>query len=127
MTPVKEEAPLPSEPAWTFRLEHHGEEFLVLSEPLLLPPRETLTPAELDVARAIVRGASNGEIARVRGTSVRTVANQVASILRRLGVGSRAQVAAKLANVDFDACPPERPPSDSTGTVTGRCWREPTR
>jgi DNA-binding NarL/FixJ family response regulator len=101
MSRAKGRAPRSSGGARTFRFVHEGGEFLVLSEPLRPPPRETLTPAELEVARAIVRGASNAEIARMRSTSVRTVANQVASILSHLGAASRAQVAAKLASVDF--------------------------
>jgi DNA-binding NarL/FixJ family response regulator len=84
----------------TFRLVHDGEDLLVLSAPVTSDLAATLTPAEIEVARAIVRGASNAEIARARGTAVRTVANQVASILRRLGAGSRSQAAAKLALVE---------------------------
>ncbi|HZU82700.1 MAG TPA: helix-turn-helix transcriptional regulator [Polyangiaceae bacterium] len=80
---------------------HHGHEFFILSQPLRAEPAGVLTPAQLDVARAIVRGASNAEIARMRGTSVRTVANQVASILARLDATSRAQIAVKLALVDL--------------------------
>jgi DNA-binding NarL/FixJ family response regulator len=91
----------PSEGARTFRIVLDGEQFLVISEPLIPPPHGKLTPAELEVARAMVQGASNAEIARLRGTSVRTIANQVASILSRLGAKSRAHVAAKLALVDF--------------------------
>jgi DNA-binding NarL/FixJ family response regulator len=92
----------------TFRLVHQGEELLVLSLPATSNLAAALSPAEIEVARAIVRGATNAEIARVRGTSVRTVANQVASILRRLGARSRADVAAKLSLVDLgpDAEPP---------------------
>lgn len=84
-----------------FRFMHDGEEILVVSVPLEETLPAGLTSAELEVARAIVRGASNAEIARQRATSVRTVANQVASILKKLDVGSRAQVAAKLAKVDL--------------------------
>jgi len=73
----------------------------VVSQSLRPAPNGILTSAQLDVARAIARGASNAEIARRRGTSVRTVANQVASILRRLGATSRAQVALKLALADL--------------------------
>jgi DNA-binding CsgD family transcriptional regulator len=51
-----------------------------------------LTRIERDVCRLILTGASNREIARQRGTAVRTVANQVASILKKTGAGSRAQL-----------------------------------
>jgi DNA-binding NarL/FixJ family response regulator len=108
VTRAKEPSSSPSDRACTFRLTHEGREFLVLSEPLRPAPTKVLSPAELDVARAIVRGASNAQIARARGTSVRTVAKQVASILSRLGVTSRTQVAAKLALVDFGEAAAER-------------------
>ena len=75
---------------------------MVLSIPLQRASRIALTRAELEVARSIVQGESNAAIAHSRGTSVRTVANQVASILQRLGVASRAQVAAKLVFVDLE-------------------------
>jgi DNA-binding CsgD family transcriptional regulator len=52
-----------------------------------------LTAAELDVARCASAGMSNGAIARLRRTSIRTVANQIASILGKLGVGSRTELA----------------------------------
>jgi DNA-binding NarL/FixJ family response regulator len=64
-------------------------------------PFSALRSAERAVAHGIVRGLSNAEIARVRGTSVRTVANQVASLMRRLSAHSRAQIAARLANADL--------------------------
>jgi len=51
-----------------------------------------LTAAELEVARSAVAGMSNDAIARARRTSVRTVANQIASILRKLAVRSRAEL-----------------------------------
>jgi DNA-binding CsgD family transcriptional regulator len=75
-----------------------GEEFLVLawpSAPLELPA--LLTSAEREVVALVRGGLSNGEIARRRGRSVRTVANQVASIFGKLGVGSRAQLVARLS------------------------------
>ncbi|MBK7193709.1 MAG: helix-turn-helix transcriptional regulator [Myxococcales bacterium] len=52
-------------------------------------PRPALTPAEDAVLAAIVRGDSNAAIAAARQTSVRTVANQVAALLRKLGASSR--------------------------------------
>lgn len=58
---------------------------------------DALTPAEHAVVAAIEAGMSNAEIARVRGTSARTVANQIASIFRKLKVGSRAELVATRA------------------------------
>jgi DNA-binding NarL/FixJ family response regulator len=54
---------------------------------------EPLTRAEISVASAACEGRSNGEIARRRGTSARTVANQLASIFRKLHVNSRSELA----------------------------------
>jgi DNA-binding NarL/FixJ family response regulator len=75
-----------------------GRDFLVVSlagdEPELLAD---LPPAERDVALAVLRGRSNAEIARARGTSLGTIAKQVASIFRRLGVASRAELAGRLS------------------------------
>jgi DNA-binding CsgD family transcriptional regulator len=53
-----------------------------------------LTDAERQVALAILAGRSNAEIARIRGTSPRTIANQVAHIFRKLGVKSRSEFVA---------------------------------
>lgn len=49
--------------------------------------------AEQEVARRVCAGLSNAEIAAARGTSVRTVANQLASLLKRAGVESRVELA----------------------------------
>src|SRR5262245_8292819 len=55
-----------------------------------------LTAAERDVARLLARGLSNARIARLRRTSTRTVANQVASLLRKVGAESRADLVRHL-------------------------------
>lgn len=51
--------------------------------------RSDLTSAEKDVLDLLRRGLTNEEIAVLRGRSVRTIANQVASILRKTGHASR--------------------------------------
>jgi DNA-binding CsgD family transcriptional regulator len=56
-----------------------------------------LSAAEREVVRAVLAGAPNAGIARARGTSARTVANQLASIFRKLGVASRHELVARLA------------------------------
>jgi DNA-binding CsgD family transcriptional regulator len=56
-----------------------------------------LTAAESEIVRELIAGRANAEIARARGRSVRTIANQVASILRKLGVSSRVELAARMA------------------------------
>lgn len=70
-------------------VERLDEEFIVLSwdAGVALPP--VLTAAERDVLARVVRGESNATIARARKTSVRTTANQVASVLRKTGARSR--------------------------------------
>jgi DNA-binding NarL/FixJ family response regulator len=59
-----------------------------------LPP--TLSDAERTVVLDLVDGASRRDIALARGTSERTVANQMASIFRKLRVGSRVELLAAL-------------------------------
>jgi DNA-binding NarL/FixJ family response regulator len=70
----------------------HGD-FVILSFPLADEPSESLTPAEVEVARLILQGKSNREVAERRGTTTRTVANQVASLFRKLKVQSRLELA----------------------------------
>jgi DNA-binding CsgD family transcriptional regulator len=53
----------------------------------------TLSPAELEVARLAVSGMANRAIALRRGSAPRTVANQLATVFRKLGVGSRSELA----------------------------------
>jgi DNA-binding NarL/FixJ family response regulator len=77
-----------------------GEELAVFSFPLPPPTLpSSLSEAERDVAVAVLKGLSNAEIAMARGTSSRTVANQVASLLRKLGVRSRTEAVAALARL----------------------------
>jgi DNA-binding CsgD family transcriptional regulator len=66
---------------------------LSFSRKMIMP--DTLTPAERQVALAALSGLSNADIARMRGSSPRTVANQLAIIFRKLGVHSRAELAAR--------------------------------
>lgn len=54
-----------------------------------------LTEAEREIADSLLAGRPNAEIARLRRTSVRTVANQVAALLRKAGVRSRAEFVAR--------------------------------
>jgi DNA-binding CsgD family transcriptional regulator len=87
--------PVPEAPAGLrgYAIEVDDQEFAVLEwsdAPLELPAR--LTAAEREVVRRMLLGASNADMARARGTSVRTIANQVASALRKLGIGSRLEL-----------------------------------
>lgn len=65
------------------------------------PGRERLTEAERDVALAVARGLSNAAIATSRGRSPRTIANQVAAIMKKLGVSSRVELAAQFDALDL--------------------------
>jgi DNA-binding NarL/FixJ family response regulator len=58
------------------------------------PPRDVsaLSKAEREVLSAITEGASNREIALCRGVSERTIANQVAGLLRKVGAASRYEL-----------------------------------
>lgn len=69
------------------------DEFVLISWPVALAAKlETLTPSERDVLSQVVLGATNAQIARRRGTSPRTVANQMARLLEKLGAGSRYEL-----------------------------------
>jgi DNA-binding CsgD family transcriptional regulator len=56
---------------------------------------ERLTETERTILRLVVQGHSNSEIARARGTSASTVANQLYIIYRKLGVSSRRELLAQ--------------------------------
>lgn len=55
-----------------------------------------LTDAERQVALRLLAGQSNAEIAEARGCAVRTICNQIQSLYRKLGVSSRAELAATM-------------------------------
>ncbi|MBL9016998.1 MAG: helix-turn-helix transcriptional regulator [Myxococcales bacterium] len=73
-----------------------SERLVVASAPVAhaRSPLEVLTAAERQVALLVTRGLSNAAIARQRRCAVRTVANQLQAIYRKLGIGSRAELAA---------------------------------
>lgn len=60
------------------------------------PLPSCLTQAEAEVVQALLVGGSNQAIARRRGVSERTVANQLQSVFRKLGVASRVELVAWL-------------------------------
>ena len=64
--------------------------------PLSTATAAGLTSAEQEVVALLLDGHDNASIAAARKTSPRTTANQVASIFRKLGVASRAELAASL-------------------------------
>ena len=80
-----------------FRVAIRGEEVLVVSLPSARLELSELTPAERAVATDAALGLSNLQIAKRRQRSHRTVANQLASAFRKLGVSSRADLVARFA------------------------------
>jgi DNA-binding NarL/FixJ family response regulator len=87
------------------RLVHDGEDYAVLEltpsvgdaeVTTASPPTGAISPAERAVLVLLIRGLSNGEIAAERGTSVRTVANQLQKLYRKFHVTSRVELVAKL-------------------------------
>jgi DNA-binding CsgD family transcriptional regulator len=57
------------------------------------PGRARLTEAERAVVDLTLSGLSNRAMARKRGTSPSTIANQLAGIYKKLGLSSRSQLA----------------------------------
>ena len=56
-----------------------------------------LSSREIEVVELVAKGMTNRQIAEARGTSERTVANQVASACKKLGAKNRRQLAVALA------------------------------
>ncbi|HEY3256390.1 MAG TPA: LuxR C-terminal-related transcriptional regulator, partial [Polyangiaceae bacterium] len=78
---------------------------------------EWLSPAEYAVTRLLIEGKSYQEMAKLRQTSKRTVANQLASAFHRLGISGRAELLCLLAKRKLDREPAiqsERPELDLT-------------
>jgi DNA-binding NarL/FixJ family response regulator len=66
--------------------------YRVLAAPSQLGLRDLLPIAEEHVVRLLLDGRTHAEIAAQRGTSPRTVANQLAGAFRKLGVSGRLQL-----------------------------------
>jgi DNA-binding CsgD family transcriptional regulator len=98
---------LPPAPRDLVALESDDGEIAVLSFTLPGDKVANLSAAESDVACHILAGRSNSEIAVLRRCSARTVANQVASLFRKLGVRSRLELVAEAALLG-----PRRGPDD---------------
>ena len=85
------------------RFEVEGEEFALLSFPVPQPTLpEGLTPAEQEIVRGVVGGASNGEIAKLRGVSANTVANQLRAVYEKLGIRSRYELVSRCVAVSSE-------------------------
>lgn len=77
-----------------------GEEFALLEVEWSTPASSSASPltrAEGEVARLMLLGASNAAIATARGRDLGTIAKQVSSAFRKLGVRSRSELYAKTA------------------------------
>jgi DNA-binding CsgD family transcriptional regulator/sugar lactone lactonase YvrE len=89
-----------------------------------LNPRQTLSKRELEVARLVAQGLTNKEIARTLFISQRTAEGHVAQICNKLGVSTRAQIAAWSATILAGAAAPVADPkangSVSTPAAVGR-------
>jgi DNA-binding NarL/FixJ family response regulator len=90
------EPPLPADLLVT-PLAFGSEHYIVMSVPTFGSAFERLTRTERLLVQALLAGSSNCEIARRRGRSPRTIANQVASIYRKLGISSRLELAIRHA------------------------------
>jgi DNA-binding NarL/FixJ family response regulator len=67
-----------------------------------------LPPSEVEVLRARIEGHTHQKIAGLRRTSKRTIANQLASASRRLGVSGRLEIIGRLVLPHRDAAAPPR-------------------
>jgi DNA-binding NarL/FixJ family response regulator len=72
--------------------------------------------AELQVCRMLLQGCTHAEIATVRGTSLRTVANQIASIFDKLKVSGRLELVTRLAQ-GVASRPTRRPTQSPAGSA----------
>jgi len=74
-----------------------GEQLCVVSLPRPdLALDGVLPSAELAVIRSLIEGWSYEQIAETRGTSTRTVANQISAVFRRLHVSGRNELVLRL-------------------------------
>lgn len=88
-------------PAPNARITRLGERLLLVNAPIaprFTPEAESvLTDAEKAVIELTLGGLSNAAIARKRRVSPRTIANQLAAAYKKVGVGSRRELAAKIS------------------------------
>lgn len=105
--PPKRDRREPPSNLTAYRLTVGEEELVVFIWESQHPAAKALSDAERIVLQLVVAGKSNAAIAQARGTSVRTVANQVASLLRKLGARSRYDLIGRVS------AEPERAPDSS--------------
>jgi DNA-binding NarL/FixJ family response regulator len=79
------------------RFEYQGRKLWVVSAQRPdFELSQTLSRAELRVVRHLVDGLTYTQISRLRGTSSRTIANQLGAAFRKLGVSGRQQLLDRL-------------------------------
>lgn len=77
--------------------ELNGERLLIATNPLFKSELLAgLSDTEREIATHLIAESTNADIARRRGSSEYTIANQVQSIFRKLSVRSRGELVAKL-------------------------------
>jgi DNA-binding NarL/FixJ family response regulator len=92
-----------------------AEQYLTLVQPSPPSPEtgETLTLRERQIAALVAQGLSNKEIAHDLGLGYSTVKNHVSSVLQKLELRDRTQIALLRAEGGLSACVPSgAPPSD---------------
>ncbi len=78
-------SPIPTDPGKENMIKVHAREW-------------RLTKAETDVAIMVVKGFSNAEIARMRGSALQTVKSQLSAIYHKSGLGGRYQLMAFITD-----------------------------
>ena len=71
------------------------------------PPTDPLSAREREVAAMVAQGLSNRQIGQELFLSERTIENHVSKILRKLGLASRAEIAAWATQQRLIAPDPE--------------------
>jgi DNA-binding NarL/FixJ family response regulator len=69
---------------------------------------DVLPAAEYDVVRSRIEGLSYADIAKLRGTSERTIANQIAAVFKRMRVSGRSELLSRLFALDGGLAPAQR-------------------
>lgn len=88
--------------SFTVDLDHTA--FVFSCELALREGHETLTPSERAILPELLEGRSNRAISEQRGTSERTVANQVAILCRKLRVSTRRELSTMVLGGDGPTC-----------------------
>lgn len=71
----------------------------VISRDMIGEWKNTLSKAETSIVSDVLRGRTNRDIAIMRGRSIQTVANQLASAFEKLGVHSRREMISRFSGL----------------------------